>query len=146
MPRTTARTAFGTQLFRGDGATPTEAFTQIGEITEIQPPEVRRETVDATHMESDDQYMERIPAMLDSGQVTFTLNWDPASNTYANLRSDCENGTLRSWRIVIGGASGRRIEGKGYVTQLTPQTPRSDVRRLQCTIDTQGKWSIVNNP
>lgn len=145
MPRTNAATGFKTVLFRGDGATPTEVFTAVAEITELTPPAVRRETVDATHMESDDQYMESIVAMLDSGPVQCTLNWDPAGSLYTNLRSDCENGRLASWRIVLG-LSGRRLEGKGFVTELSPQTPRSDVRRLTVTITPQGKWAIVNHP
>jgi hypothetical protein len=48
----TAKSNYGVLLKKGDGATPTEAFTAIGQVVSIDPPEFIAEVVESTNHNS----------------------------------------------------------------------------------------------
>lgn len=74
-----ADAAFGTLLKAGDGGGP-ELFTTLGEIVSVGGPEVERETIDVTHMESPDKFREFIGSLKDGGEIEVGVNLlvDPA--------------------------------------------------------------------
>ena len=78
---TGALLGIGSQLQRGDGASP-EVFTTIAEITNIGGPTLTAGTVDATNMDSPDRYAEFIAGLKDGGEVSFTLNFIPTEATH----------------------------------------------------------------
>lgn len=80
MPASQADTGFGTKLLKGDGATPTEAFTDFGiEITSITPPGLSRDSIDVTHMQSPDEFREFIEGLMNAGEFSCDLNWKPSA-------------------------------------------------------------------
>jgi len=66
-------TTFGVKL------PPANAFTKVAEVTNLTPPGMTRDTVDATHLESDDGYKEFIAGLKESGEATLTVNYVPSA-------------------------------------------------------------------
>lgn len=85
--------AFGTTLSRDNGTT----FDAIANITSLSGPSMSRETIDVTAHDSANKYMEFVASLIDGGEVTADLNWDPSdasldsTNTTTQLMSDLEN-------------------------------------------------------
>ena len=67
-------TTFGLKL--GEAA----AFTKVAEVTNLTPPGMTRDTVDATHLESPDGYKEFIAGLKESGEATLTVQYDPSES------------------------------------------------------------------
>lgn len=145
MSATQAKSGFGTLFQRGDGATPTEAFTTVAEIKNIRGPEEILETVDATHMESPQGFRERVTTLLDAGQIVLAMQFVPGDTSQNNIRNDQRNKVRRNFRIVFPGAS-LRFEGQGYVTNIGNEYPLDNVMTRDTTIQCTGPWNIVAHP
>lgn len=61
-----------------DGGSTT--FTQVSEeVTSITAPSITRETIDATHLMSPDEFREYIAGLLDTDPVTIAFNYVPSA-------------------------------------------------------------------
>lgn len=80
MAATNADIGYGWKFKKGDGATPTEAFSALTgvEVTSISPPGYSRDAIDATHMQSPDSFREYIAGLMDAGEVQMDLSYIPA--------------------------------------------------------------------
>jgi len=91
--------AFGTSLSRGQGDTDPgpETFDPIANITSLSGPSMSRDTIDVTAHDSPNKYMEFVASLIDGGEVTCDINWDPAdesldsANTTTTLMGDLED-------------------------------------------------------
>jgi predicted secreted protein len=104
----------GTQLQRGDGASP-ENFTTIAEITKIQRSGSKMDLVDVTNMDSIGAYREKLATLLDGGQVSFDANYVPAAASQQSLQADFDGRVLSSWKIILPGGRGT-FSFKAYST------------------------------
>lgn len=138
---TGARSGFGALLKRGDGGSP-EAFSTVSEVVNIGRVGTTLQTTDATHMESADQHMEKIPTMLESGAVTADLNYLPGDTSQNNLRNDMLNRTLRNFQITIPG-SAKIVSFAAYVTEMGPEFPHDNKMTQQVTLTPTGKITIA---
>lgn len=146
MARSQARSGFGLQLWRGDGATPTEVFTKVPEVTDVQNVGVKvLETVESTHMESDNGYKEYIPTLKDEGEMTCDVNWLIGNAVQNSLATDFENRTLRNFRLILPGA-GKRLEGAAFVTNISSAVPRDGKMTRTFTLKKSGLWNEVVDP
>lgn len=96
--------AFGTLLQRGDGVTPTEGFTTVSEITNIEAPAVETDIIDLTHHTSPDAYKEYVLGLRDAGEVTLEGNYVPTDATIrasTGLLADNLSGVKRNWKLVF---------------------------------------------
>ena len=92
----------GITMKRGDGGTPTEAFTLIAGLT--TPPTLGKTNplIDVTDFDS--AAKEYIGGLADGNEISATFHYDAdsASNTeLAGLRSDVDNKTNRNIQVVV---------------------------------------------
>src|SRR4051794_4304177 len=87
---------FGTILKRGDGEEP-EVFTAIANLTTVEDGGRTRNTIDVTAHDSPNQYMEFVGGLIDPGEVTVDINYDPAVHDV--LESDLEDTDPRNYQI-----------------------------------------------
>lgn len=80
MTATIATSGFGTLLQLSDGASPA-VFTSLAEISNLTGPNLSRNWIDATHMESADTAKEFIAGLIDIGEVTCDCNFLPGNAT-----------------------------------------------------------------
>jgi hypothetical protein len=138
MAATRAKTGFGTRIYRGDGASPTETFVAIAEIGDVSGPELRLQTEDATHMESPNGYVEKIPTIREAGDVTFDMHLIEGEITQSPLFDDLNESALRNFRLVFP-SGGTRIAFKAYVTSIGPSFPVKGKMVRSVTLSITGK-------
>lgn len=93
----------GTQVQRGDGGSP-ETFESITDCVSVEPPEDQADDVEVTHLEALNKRKQFIRGLIDSGEASATVNYNPAEwPIHATLRSDFASGLVRNWRVVLPG-------------------------------------------
>lgn len=130
--------AYGTQFLRGDGADP-EEFDTIAELGDIDGPGVEQETIDVTSHSSPSRYREHIGGLLDGGEVSFPLNYDPA--LHDQFLSDIEDTQPRSYRVLFPAAPdgpGGGLEFQAIMTGFTWSFPVEDKMETNFTFKVTG--------
>ena len=146
---TKATTTKGLKLQRGNGATPTETFTLIGEITSLNGPDESAEQIDVTSFDSTAR--EFRAALVDSGEVSFDMNFVGSDAQQQGLRADIRAGTVRNFKLILPDAA---LEANcstcafaAVVTALSgPQAGGPDAAITQsCTLKVSGQptWTYV---
>jgi hypothetical protein len=75
---TQAVTGYGSKLELGNGDGPPETFDQVYDLTGFEPPDEKVDTHDVSHFESPGGVKEKIAGMIDAGEATFDVNYNPA--------------------------------------------------------------------
>lgn len=125
---TEALFAHGTLLKIGDGATPTESFATIAEVTSLKGPSVKLNTSDATHHGSAG-WMDKIATLLEGGTVEVEVNWLPTNATH-----DGDTGFLASlldkrktnFELVFPSTPTLTAEFAAFVVSFEPDAPPTD--------------------
>lgn len=74
-------------------------YTLAGEVTSVTPPGVSRETIDVTHLNSDEQTKEFIGSLIEGGEASVTINYIPSASDIL-LNAFTENGGAGEFRIT----------------------------------------------
>lgn len=127
--------AFGTQLQRGDGATP-EVFTPLANVTDITPPGIERETYDVTAHDSPDAWREFIGGLKDGGEVEIDINYDPREHDA--LIADFADTAPRNYKCVWPGTLGNWAFG-AILTNFEPEAPHDDKLAASAKFKVSGK-------
>lgn len=145
-------TGMGSQLLRGDGASP-ENFVAIMGIKSINGPNMQRDTHDTTDMNQPDNYRRFIGGLVDAGEVSFDANWLPTEATQGQDdggfmaefdKSSCDS--ARNWRITFPECEGESegyFELNGIVTGMNVQSPMDDIMSFSGTIKVSGRPELV---
>jgi len=135
--------AFGTQFKRGDGATPTEVFTTIANVTSISGPERSRETIDVTAHDSPDGWMEFIGGLKNGGEIQLEVNYDPAEDSH-DLDDDFNDSQPRNYQLVIlpGDPDEHTWSLPGILTNLSDEFPYDDKMSRKVTVKVSGKPTL----
>lgn len=131
---------FGTELRRGDGATPSETFTAIANVTTISGPGMSRETLDVTAHNSPDKWMEFLGGLKDGGEVSADLNYDPGEGTHNTLQDDFDDAAPRNYQIVFPDDEQTCWQIALILTGLEPDAPYDD--KLSCSTT----WKVSGKP
>lgn len=90
MTKVAGRTAV---FKRGDGATPTEVFTTVPQVGEIEAFGSERELIDASAY--GDDWKDYVLGQQDGAEVALTLQYDPTLTTHASLKADYDGGSVK---------------------------------------------------
>ena len=141
MTATAAKIGYGTTFAKGDGATPTEAWTTLAEVTGVTPPGLSRETVDATHMLSANRFREHISGMRDSGEAEIDMNFVPGGEAWDALKASYDSDAPINYKITFTNAA--TVIFPALITELTPGAPMADKMTLKAKFKLTGAptWS-----
>ena len=126
---------FGVQFQRGDGEDP-EVFTTIGEATNISGPGFDRDTIDVSSHDSPDGIREYVGGLVDGGEVTFTVNWDPGE--HVALIDDFQDAQPRNYKIVMPDPPGGDWEFPAFITGMGHEYPHDDKMSADFTFKIAG--------
>ncbi len=126
----------GTLMQIGDGGGP-EVFTTIAEVLSISGPTESRETIDVTNMDSAGNRREKISALIDSGSVSFDMNFTGSNAEQNQLKTDMEAGTLRNFKIIMPG-SARTFDFSALITELSKEFPVDSQITASVTLEISG--------
>ena len=141
MSATIGTSGFGTLLKAGNGAT-SEVFTSIAEVKTISGPKITLEMLEATHMESPSGFREWLPSFKDGGEVTFGVNFLPASTSHKAITTDMAARTKRNFKVVWPNTAPTTWSFSGYYTQFEPTAGVGDMLSAQVTIRVTGAVTI----
>ena len=83
-------------------STEPSTYTSLAEVLSVTPPSISVETIDATHMASDDGFREFIAGLKDGGECVVTMNYVEAS---ATLLQTLVLAGLETFKITLAGGS-----------------------------------------
>lgn len=136
--------AFGTQLLRGNGAGP-EVFTAIANITTLGVPETQRDTYDVTAHDSPNHRREHTGGLVDGGEFTATVNYDP--DVHNVLRDDFDDIAPRHYRIAWPVAAGSGMdEFSAILTGFSGEAPHDGQLTAELTFKVSGDVVYVPAP
>lgn len=78
MAKSAAQAGYGATFGVKQGSA--SVYTVLAEVTSITPPGMTRETIDVTHLTSDDQFKEFIGSLAEAGEATLSLNYIPSAS------------------------------------------------------------------
>jgi hypothetical protein len=128
------RLALQTHLQIGDGASP-EGFTTILDVLELSAPGITLDVEETTNHSQADYYRRFAGTLLDAGEVTATVLYDPSNATHVALVTDIQARTQRNFRLDFpGAATNARWSFAGYITGFAPETPTDAHLKAALTI------------
>lgn len=140
---TDAMIGFGTLFKTGNGAIP-EIFTSLAEVTNVTPPAMARDSIDATHEESPEGYREFIPGLKDGGEVSLELNFIPGNTTADDLIAEFDattgTGAIKNRQIVF--PNGEILAFRAFLTAFETDAPIDDKMTLSVTFKVTGKPTL----
>lgn len=104
-------------LFKaGDGASPTEAFATVAQVSEIKWSGYSRKTIEVTVMGQSHPSV-----MIGSHEpqtVELTLLFDPAEAAHEALRTKLVSGSAGNYQIILPDPGGYQVQFNAYVTKF----------------------------
>lgn len=113
--------AYGAAFKIGNGGGP-ETFTTVAQVRTIGGPSLTAETIDvSTHDGAG--YREFVASLIDPGEVTLEIVWDPDAATHDSMFDDLVARTLRNVQIVWPDATSTTWSFAGQFTRFEPSAP-----------------------
>lgn len=113
-------------------------YVDVAEVTNITWPGYSRDAVDATHMASPDTFREYIPGLMDAGEVTIELNFQPSASDVIVAAMVAGKGAFQ-----IEHVSGVKVQFDAIVTGYEPTVPLDDKMVASATFKVTGKPVLV---
>ncbi len=133
---------YGTLLKRGDGGSP-ESFTTLANIVSVSGPNETLEALDATHMESTGAAKEFIGGLIDGGEVSAQLRYDPNHATHQNLKADLVSRVLRNFQVYFPVSGGKTASFAALVTGVSRESEVSGQLMTTVTLKISGLVTIA---
>ena len=140
-----AISAFGTLLKMGDGADP-EIFTAIAEVANISGPSLSMDTIDVTNHSSTDGWREFIGGLLDGGEISLDINYQPTEGTHdftTGLLKNMSNKTVRNFQLVFPDGSSTTWSFSALITAFEPSEPIDNKLSAAVTLKLAGKPTLA---
>ncbi len=132
----------GIQLKMGDGAA-TEVFTTVAQVTDITPPQGRRGFTPVAEHDMTNTIRKVFDALRDEGQVTLSLNFDPAHATHdavTGVNAAFRAGTTKNWQMVFPDTGALQASFAAVITdfRFNPYPANSGVGSATLTLEIDG--------
>lgn len=122
-------------LFQRDPGTGT--YATLAEVTSVTPPNLQRDTIDATHMLSTERYREFIAGLRDGGECSIEMNFVPGGSAMTFLLADFASNSAVPYKIVFPNSQAWTFDA--FVTDIGPEAPLDDKMVNSITFKITGK-------
>tara|TARA_Y100000004_G_scaffold194468_1_gene259130 strand:+ start:258 stop:686 length:429 start_codon:yes stop_codon:yes gene_type:complete len=130
---------YGVKFYIKSSSESISDFTEIGEITDITPPSITKDTIETTSHGSS-QVKTYIGGLIDFGEVSVTVNYDPDGATITKFRNLAklagDGGTDSDFKVEYPDSSTE--EFSGIVTGFEQSAPMDGVLSATFTIKVTG--------
>lgn len=138
MSVTSAQIGMGATFSIGDGFDGgSTVYTKVGEVTGITSLAITRETIDATHLESPDEFREYIAGLLDTDPATIAFNYVPAAADPLYTAMMAGKGDFR-----ITYPNGVKMDFSGIPQSWKPGDPAPTTMAGEFTVKASGKPTL----
>ncbi len=131
----------GTLLQVGDGATPTENFTTILGVRDINGPGFTHSEIDVTSQDSSG-WKEVISGLKDGATLGFDLTFNPNEATHNEVNGMLAkylDGVTRHWRVVFPVSPARKWLVNGFVKEFSMKEPVDGMMTASMSIRLSGQ-------
>lgn len=147
-----AHIGFGAHIMKGDGQSP-ENFVAVLGLKSITGPQIKRDMVDVTDMDSATNFKEFIGGLVDAGEVSFDANFMPRDETQNQSdggfmaefdKTSCDS--RGNWRITLpecAGESEGYFEFAGIVSGQSVTIPLDTAMAFTGAIKVSGRPTLV---
>lgn len=140
------RLGLNTLLKIGQGDGPPETFTTVLDVIDFSAPGITLDTEELTNHSQANFYRKFGGTLLDGGEVSATVLYDPSNATHDQLKTDLVARTQRNFRMEFPGATtNARWSFTGYLTGLQVEAPIDEHLKAEITIKVTGSHTIENN-
>lgn len=129
----------GTKFKRSDMAS-SPTFSDIAEVNSIDGPNMSRDTIDVTSLDSTGGYREFIGGFRDGGEVTLEMNFTLTG--YAQMKADFESSSRVNYQIVLPDSGATTFDFSALVTSLGTAIPMDDKVTSSVTIKISGQVTV----
>lgn len=133
MTATTLNTN-STVLKIGDGVTPTEGFTNVGQITDWDGFDEKSKVIDITTLD-DSHAVKDGGAVVDSGSTGMDLLYDPANTNINGLRTGV--GTKKNFRLILSNGT-TQFAFAAVISGFKIMGKKDDKIRAKVSLDISG--------
>ena len=141
---TEARLGYGTLIQRWSGA----AWVTVAEQVTVSGPSLSSDDVEVTNPESPNSTKEYIPALLDTGEVSFNGNFIPGNASQQQLLTDQVARTVADWQIVLPDAVAIADRTKwsfeGYIKSIDFSYPTPTQMTINATMKLAGTATLAS--
>ena len=120
--------------------TVTKLWENIAEVNSITGPDMSRETIDTTALDTAGGYRTFIPSFKDGGNVDLEMNF--TRDEYETMLNDFESKDLQNYEIVFPDDDTTSLEFEAFVTNLSLTTPTDDKVTADVTIKISGPVTV----
>lgn len=138
MP-SSAFSGVGTQFKRSNMAS-SPSYTAIAEVNNIDGPNMSRDTIDVTNLDSTGGYREFIGGFRDGGEVNLEMNFTLAG--YDQMKDDFESDALVDYQIVLPDTGATTLQFSAFVTSLGVSVPTDDKVTASVTFKISGAMTL----
>lgn len=136
--------AYGTLLKLGTTNTTAASFTTIAEVGDIDGPSDSVDTIEVTNHSSAGARKEFIAGLIDSGEVSFPINWIPSDATHdetTGLEKVKNDREMRKYQIIFPDAT--QMEFSALCTKFARKAPVAGKLSADITLKVSGAptWS-----
>lgn len=118
-------------------------FTAVSEVTNISPPKLSRDTVDATHNASPEKWREYIAGLKDGGEMSIEMNFVPGSAGNTLILESFNDDEPMNCKIEFPDSPATVWSFKAFCTGFEPDDPVDDRMSATATFKLTGKPSFV---
>ena len=135
-------TKFAVETAPGSGS-----YFELGEVTNVTPPNQSVDQVDVTHMQSTGRYREFIQGLTDPGEMSVEINYVPGGDTELFIAAWRASGATRSSKITypatVPAPAGAIDTFPTFVLGFTPTTGVAD--KYAATLNLKVAGAIVRS-
>ena len=137
--------AFGTtfSISTDSGST----YTAVGQVRDISGPSLSQDTVETTHHTSTAAYRTYVPSLLDGGEVTIEILFDPVLVTHKNdaggILYAMEQQAVYDYRITFSDSGTTQWDFNAIVTGFEPSASFDGELSASCTFQITGQPTLV---
>ena len=118
--------------------TTTTGATEIGQIRNISGPGVSANDVDTTTLDSSSNYSTFACGLLDPGEVSFSVIYDPADSMHQRLAYYAGQRSSKTFTVYHASSTGDTDAFTAYVKGLGREIPLDDVISADITLKVSG--------
>lgn len=134
-----AQSGVGTKFRRWDTAG--SEWVAIAEVNSIEGPNMSRDTIDVTSLDTSGGYREFIAGFRDPGQLNLAMNYTQAG--FEAMKDDFESNTRQNYQIVL--PDGFTLEFEGLVTELPLSVTPDDKITMNTVIKISGSVAVSSS-
>lgn len=127
------------------GTPTTGSYIAIGEVIDLSGPSISRDTIETTVLDQATNHKTFIGGLIDSGEVTFDIQFDPTDTELQFILDTLDDGATAdsteardTLRIVFTDGSSTTYYMDGVFTGLSINTPKDDIATASVSFKVSG--------